>query len=109
MRDPMPEVRERAHSPLASADGETVGKHDGVHGAGTRRADAVDLEPRLFQEPVENAPGKGAMSPSALQRKICNFRFRRHCPSFRPASDARLINLSSRVMGRQHERRIRLR
>jgi hypothetical protein len=55
---------------LAPADGQAVGEHDGVHGAGACRADAVDFEPRLFQEAVQNAPGESAMGTSALQREI---------------------------------------
>ena len=77
-RDPLPEVRERGRRARAPTDGETVGEHDRVHSAGTGRADAVDLEPRLLHEPVEHAPGEGAMGAAALQREIGELGFRHH-------------------------------
>ena len=50
--------------------GETVGEHHGVHGARRRSRDAVDAEPRLLQQPIEDAPGEGAVRASALERQI---------------------------------------
>src|SRR5262245_17284638 len=93
LRDALPEVRECADRALAPADGQAVGEHDGVHGAGTCRADAVDFEPRLFQEVVQNAPGESAMGTSALQREIGNPRVRHRCrglhsPGLRPLRPA---------------------
>lgn len=67
-----------------------MGEHDGVHGAGTRRADAVDREPRLLQEPVQDAPGEGAMGTPALQRKIGNSRLRHPDAAFMAAGFAQV-------------------
>jgi hypothetical protein len=55
-----------------------VGQHYGIYGAGTCRADAIDLEPGLFEEPVQNTLGESAMGAPALKREISNPRFRHH-------------------------------
>ena len=45
------------------------GHHGGVHGAGRRAGNAVELQPRLLQQPVEHAPGEGAVRAAALQAR----------------------------------------
>jgi hypothetical protein len=55
---------------LAAADCEAVGEHDSVHRAGAGRADAIDLEPRLLEQPIQHAPGEGAVSASTLKRTV---------------------------------------
>ena len=50
--------------------GIAVDQHRGIHRARRRAGDAVDLEPRLLEQPVEHAPGEGAVRAAALQREI---------------------------------------
>jgi predicted TIM-barrel fold metal-dependent hydrolase len=64
--DPAPETLEGGLGAVAAVM-ETVGEGAGVHRAGAGAADPLDIERLLFQEPVEDAPGKGAMRPAALQ------------------------------------------
>ena len=47
-----------------------VGQHRGVHGTGRGAGDAVDPQPWLFEQPVEHAPGEGAVRAAALQREV---------------------------------------
>src|SRR5262245_30334514 len=47
---------------------ETVGQDGGIHRARTGAADAGDVELRLFEQPIQNAPGEGAMRAATLQR-----------------------------------------
>ena len=47
-----------------------VDQHRGVHRAGGGAGDAVDLEPGLFQQAVEHAPGEGAMRAAALEGEV---------------------------------------
>jgi hypothetical protein len=41
-------------------------EHRRVHGAGRGAGNAVDLQPRLFEQPIEHAPGEGAVRAAAL-------------------------------------------
>ena len=70
VRDAPPERLER----LARAGGPAllmaVDQHRRVHRAGRRAGNAVDLEPGLFEQAVEHAPGERAMRAAALQREI---------------------------------------
>ena len=52
------------------AAGQAVGEGDAVHGAGAGAADAGDLEPAVLEQPVEHAPGEGAVRAAALQRQV---------------------------------------
>src|SRR5262245_4718270 len=70
LRDALPEVRECADCALAPTDGQAVGEHDGVHGAGTCRADAVDFEPRLFRGVAKNPQGERPRAPSPLKQRL---------------------------------------
>jgi putative ABC transport system substrate-binding protein len=74
-----PEVCKRFPRGLAAADREAVGEHDSVHRAGARRADAIDLESRLLEQPIQHAPGKGAVSASTLKRKVGSLDLRLWC------------------------------
>jgi hypothetical protein len=68
--DLRPKVAERSARTLASAGGEAVGHHHGVHGPGADPGDTDQLEVGLLQEPVEYAPGEGAMGTTALERQV---------------------------------------
>ena len=59
-----------ARAPFGPAIGVAVGKHRGVHGAGRGAGNAVDLEVRLLQQPIEHAPREGAVRTPALQREV---------------------------------------
>jgi hypothetical protein len=39
-----------------------------IHRAGTRRADAVELDAFILKQAVENTPSEGAVRSAALQR-----------------------------------------
>src|SRR5215475_4416904 len=47
-----------------------MGHHYRVHGAGARCAHSLHLDTRLFKEPVEHAPSKGAMGAATLEGQI---------------------------------------
>jgi hypothetical protein len=50
-----------------------------VHRAGAGRADAIDLESRLLEQPIQHAPGEGAVSASTLKRKVGGLDLRNWC------------------------------
>ena len=70
LRDALPERGERRARAFGPAIGVAVGKHRGVHGAGRGAGNAVDLEVRLLQQPIEHAPREGAVRAPALQREV---------------------------------------
>src|SRR5215472_8730290 len=70
MADPTPEVRERLTRAFAAAGREAEGRDSGIHRARTRGADALEGYALVFEEPVQHAPGKGAMSTAALEREV---------------------------------------
>ena len=74
-RHPPPEVLERSAGGLAAADGHAMGEDRGVHRAGRGAGDRLDLDPGLLQQPVEHAPGQGAVRSAALQRQVDQQRF----------------------------------
>ena len=43
---------------------------DGVHRARRRAGDAVEVKPRLLEQPVEHAPGEGTVRAAALQAEV---------------------------------------
>ena len=47
-----------------------VGEDGGVHRAGGGPGDRLDLDPVLLEQPVEHAPGEGAVRPAALERQV---------------------------------------
>ena len=61
-----------ASSALAPAGrlGKAVGQDGRIHGAGTRGADPLEGKPLLLEQPVEHAPGEGAVRTPALERQI---------------------------------------
>ena len=50
--------------------GEAVGEDDGVHRSGAGGADAFEGDAFIFQQPVEHAPGEGAVRAAALERQV---------------------------------------
>ena len=89
---------------LGAAFGVTVGQHRGVHGAGRGPGNAVDLEPRLFEQAIEHAPGEGAMRAAALEREIDEKRDRdlpRFYAAWRRAALALALALHDDALGRQ--------
>ena len=70
MRDAAPEVGQRLAGALASALGEAVRQHGGVHGAGAGGGDALDVDAAVLHQLVEHAPGEGAVRAAALQRQV---------------------------------------
>ena len=48
----------------------TIGQHRGVHGAGRCTGNADGEEPGLLQQPIQHAPGEGAMGASTLESQI---------------------------------------
>ena len=63
----MPEFFERLACALSPADGQPIGHYRSVHCAGAGRADPLDLDARVFHEPVEYTPSERAMSTAALE------------------------------------------
>ncbi len=63
-----PQVVERLLA-LAEVAREAIGDHDRVDGAGAGAADRLDAEPVVFQQPVQHAPGEGAVGAAALESK----------------------------------------
>ena len=47
-----------------------IGNCDRVHGSSAGATDGGDVKPLVLEQPVEHAPGKRAMRPAALQRKL---------------------------------------
>ena len=70
MADAPPEIGERLLRAALAAFGQAVGQHGGVHGAGAGRDDALEGQIVLLEQPVEHAPGEGAMRAAALQREV---------------------------------------
>ena len=70
MADPPPEIGERLLRAALAAFGQAVGKHGGVHGAGAGRDHALEGQIVLVEQPVEHAPGEGAVRAAALQSEV---------------------------------------
>ena len=70
VRDAAPEIAQRGLRTVAPADGHAVGHDGGVHGAGARRADALELDRLLLEQAVEHAPGEGAVRAAALEGEV---------------------------------------
>ena len=73
--NPLPERLERHLRALGAAFVQTMRHHHRVHGAGRGPGNAVELQPGLFEQPVEHAPGVGTVRAAALQREIDENRF----------------------------------
>ena len=65
-----PEGFERAARAFGAVLLITAHQHGGVHRAGRRAGNAFYLQPRLFQQTVEDAPCKRAMRAAALQGEV---------------------------------------
>lgn len=61
---------QRLAGTLTSSAVQPVGQHHGIHRACAGTADAVDLQPLLFQQPIQHTPGQGTMRAAALQGEI---------------------------------------
>ena len=61
---------------LQGGRGKALGHGDGVHGAGTGAADAIEAEIAVLQQGIEHAPGKGAVRAAALQGQADGGSFR---------------------------------
>jgi hypothetical protein len=70
VRHAFPEDFERRACALGSAGHQSVRHHHRVHRAGGCAGNALDLEPRFFQQAIEHAPGECAMRTATLQREI---------------------------------------
>ena len=66
----MPEQFEGSTRAFRSACGVPVRKDHCIHRTGGGTGNAVDPEPWFLEEPVEHAPGEGAMRTAALERKV---------------------------------------
>ena len=71
-----------ARAAVAAAVRHAVGEDRGVHRPGRGAGDRLDLDPGLLEQPVEHAPGEGAVRPAALQRQV--HQHRRPRPRRRP-------------------------
>ena len=58
---------------IAAADGQTMREHDGVDRTGAGRRNAFERDAIIFQQPIEHAPGKGAMAAAPLKTQINRF------------------------------------
>src|SRR6516162_3742026 len=65
-----PEALEGRTRRLRAALGMTVDEHGRIHRPCRCSRDAVDLQPRLLEQAIESAPGKGTVRAAALQREI---------------------------------------
>ena len=63
-------LSKRGARAFGPAFGMAIDQHGGVHRAGRGAGNAVDLQPGLLEQAIENAPGKGAVRAAALQREI---------------------------------------
>ena len=65
-----PEIGKALARFLSPAAHQSVGQQHGIDRAGRGAGDAFDLEPAVFQQMIEHAPGEGAVRAAALQREI---------------------------------------
>ena len=70
----IPETAEAFARFFAIASVIACSQRHGVHGAGGRAGDALDLDAGVFEQAVEHAPRKRAMRATALQREVDEFR-----------------------------------
>jgi hypothetical protein len=72
--DALPEGGKRRLGAIAASGRKPVGEDGCVHRARAGRGNPLDLDPLLLEQPVEHAPGEGAMGAAALQRQVDRFR-----------------------------------
>src|SRR5262245_62927550 len=77
--DILPILTQRFLCFAASTAIEAVGQNGGIHRARAGAADADDVELRLFEQAIENAPGEGAVRAAALERNCNMASFHRGC------------------------------
>ena len=65
-----PEILERFPSAVAPSYSVAISQNCGIHRPCRGARNAIDLDGRLFQEAVQNTPGKRTMRAASLQRKI---------------------------------------
>jgi hypothetical protein len=65
-----PIIAQRFPRALTAAGRETISQCDRVKGAGAGCRDALEGEPRLFEQPIEHAPGESAVTSATLQSKV---------------------------------------
>jgi hypothetical protein len=70
LADLRPERSEAVARAGAASLEPSVGEDHGVHGSRAAPAESLDFEPRVFEQPLEHSPGKGAVSTSALEGKV---------------------------------------
>ena len=70
VRDAAPESLECGARAFGAPLGMAIDEHCGVHGAGRGPRDGLDGEGRLLEQPVEHAPGEGAMRAAALKGEV---------------------------------------
>ena len=95
VRDAPPESPKRLTRAGRPAQLMAVDQHRGVHRAGGGAGNAVDRQPRLLQQPVEHAPGEGAVRPASLQGEIDQNGLARYRLGF----SRHLVNLERRATG----------
>ena len=67
---PRPEAAQGLARAAAAAGGPARGQRHGIHGAGAGAADGRDLQPLVFEQAVEHAPGEGTLGATALQGEV---------------------------------------
>ena len=70
LRHLLPEIPQSFACAFAAVERKPVGEHDRIDAAGAGRRDAVEADPVVFENPIEHAPGEGAVAAAALQRQI---------------------------------------
>ena len=71
--DRSPEFRKPLARPFGAAANPAVGQRDRVHRAGAGAGDRRQLKPPVLQQPIQHAPGEGAVRAAALQRDVDAF------------------------------------
>ena len=56
--------------PFASTGRQAIRQHHRVDRAGAGRADAVEGEPLVLEQPIKHTPGESAVAADALQRQV---------------------------------------
>ncbi|CAB3771445.1 hypothetical protein LMG29660_06892 [Burkholderia puraquae] len=67
--DRLPEIVQCLTRAVLAPLQQPVREYGGVHCAGAGRTDTLDVEPAVFKQPVEHAPGERAVHPAPLQRQ----------------------------------------
>ena len=65
-----PESVQPLPCPFAAAEGQAIGKHDGIDAAGARCRDTVKGYAFVLKQAIEHTPREGAVAASALKRQV---------------------------------------